>query len=721
MKLIILTLATLSAVGASAQSPGPSFFARQDYFAGSPNNVVIADVNNDGIPDVISDGPDVFLGNGDGTFRPVTQPNNAAIKFTRFGPATTKSATLMAIADVNGDGNPDIVFSPFSNQVYVILGFGDGTFQDPNAVTTVYTIPGPAFSLAVADLNHDGHPDIVVGGTGVSILTNQGDGAFLQTAEYLPGKSVGAVTVQDINGDRLPDIAAGVGDKTVAFLLGTATGKFRAGSTLTTPTVPGSLFFADFSGDGILDLAVGGSVWVSSSSQITIFPGTGGGSFGPPQVAISFPVIAQIAVGDVNHDGHPDIIALENDPDVVAVYINNGDGTFKAPRHYSAVGGATDLAVAPLRKAGLDDIVVAGSFGFSISILLNEGNGTFQDGLHIPLAAQPGPLVTADFNHDGLDDLATITSAGVEIFLANGKTLVPFTAGTTIALPATSLIEGDFNNDGIPDLAMGLATNQIAIVFGNGDGTFGAPVYSLPGGVSTNGSLLIWAGDFNGDGKLDLATSFNSYLLGEGNGAFHSSKAILPQTIIATHGPITAIGAGDLNGDGVSDMIVSLNADSAYVFSLLGSTTGALTQAGMLYSYNFGLNQIVISDVNGDGIPDAVVGSLYGAGYFLGIGNGALQPTAVTFGSPPITTYAIAVGDFNNDGIPDIAVSTYGESSIALYVGTGGGSFTTPTYWGTAPGSTWVVKGHFHGTRAQYPDLAVPSIDGIYVLLNTTR
>ncbi len=77
-----------------------------------------------------------------------------------------------------------------------------------------------------------------------------------------------------------------------------------------------------------------------------------------------------------------------------------------------------------------------------------------------------------------------------------------------------------------------------------------------------------------------------------------------------------------------------------------------LTQVGAFHSYNGGLNQIIISDINQDGVPDVVVGPSYRSGFFLRLGAGLLQPTAIELGTPPITTYAVSIGDFNNDGSP---------------------------------------------------------------------
>ncbi|MGB6827183.1 MAG: FG-GAP-like repeat-containing protein [Terracidiphilus sp.] len=351
-------------------------------------------------------------------------------------------------------------------------------------------------------------------------------------------------------------------------------------------------------------------------------------------------------------------------------------------------GSAPDsVAVGDFNGDGIPDLAVANYESSTISVFLGNGDGTFTATSTSPTLASypPKAIAAADLNGDGKMDLVVTTPGTVgtaTIFLGNGDgTFAPVAVSPAVGSEPSSIAVGDFNGDGIPDLAVvsqcGYDANcvgpgSVTILLGDGTGNF-TPAAASPialGGVA----WAIAAGDFNGDGNLDLAvTTYGSLdsanttygaagavtiLLGNGNGAFTASS--IPEGNYPW-----AIAAGDFNGDGITDLAVT-NATSDSVSVLLGNGDGTFTTAASPQT-GAGPFSITVGDFNGDGIPDlAVVNtSDYSAGegeamILLGNGDGTFtrNVTSPETGQLPIS---IASGDFNGDGIPDLVVANTGN------------------------------------------------------------
>jgi hypothetical protein len=199
----------------------PLFLTPESLKSGHhPSAVAVADVNGDGIPDVIitneliNGAATVLLGKGNGTF-------HSPMSF-----AAGKYPNAVVVADVNGDGHPDIIVGNFSYaNVSVLLGNGNGTFQAPLNLTT--NVGGQ--SVALADINGDGHLDIVAVGNSssinsVNVLLGNGNGTFQSLKQFDGGGSASSVAVADVNGDGRADLvvsdAAGFSPGPVTVLLG---------------------------------------------------------------------------------------------------------------------------------------------------------------------------------------------------------------------------------------------------------------------------------------------------------------------------------------------------------------------------------------------------------------------------------------------------------------------------------------------------------------------
>lgn len=214
----------------------------------------------------------IFTGKGDGTFTAVSSAPNAG-----------EEPISLAVADFNGDGIPDLaVTSSFTGTVFILLGNGDGTFA-----TTQMTLANTSCvsSVATGDFNGDGKPDLVVTGNceydqgnSVIILVGNGDGTFTTGAMPQTGHGVGSVAVADLNGDGIPDLALTNSDSsaTVTVLLGKGDGTFTSsGIGLSTSAFGTPIACGDFNGDGIVDLALANG----SGNVVEIYQGKGDGTF----------------------------------------------------------------------------------------------------------------------------------------------------------------------------------------------------------------------------------------------------------------------------------------------------------------------------------------------------------------------------------------------------------------------------------------------------------
>jgi hypothetical protein len=358
-----------------------------DSGGGEASSVAVADLNGDGKADIVVTncggcyGPPgigqngsvgVLLGNGDGTFEPaVTYDSGGLIP------------VFVAVADLNGDGKPDLaVVNRNSANIGVLLGNGDGTFQP--AMT--YGSGDGSFSpllVVVADLNGDGKPDLVVANFcsddncdgSVGVLLGYGDGTFQPAVTYPSGGGYSsAIAVADVNGDGNPDVLVS-NEYTVGVLLGNGDGSFQtavaySSGGISIPPAASRLAVADVNGDSKLDLIVESSQCCGSADGVVgVLLGNGDGTFQPVVTYESGKGGwgTSVAVGDVSLDGKPDIVATDecagadcSHLGLVAVLVGNGDGTFQAAQSYSSGGFLTNsVAVADVNGDRRLDLVVA--------------------------------------------------------------------------------------------------------------------------------------------------------------------------------------------------------------------------------------------------------------------------------------------------------------------------------------------------------------------------
>ncbi|HYT92180.1 MAG TPA: FG-GAP-like repeat-containing protein, partial [Gemmataceae bacterium] len=385
----------------------------------------------------------------------------------------------VAVGDLNGDGKPDLVVANSGdNTVLVLLNTTARGATTPNfAPLQSFATGSRPFSVTVADVNSDGKPDLITANYSdtVSVLLNTtAPGAttlsFAPQQSFATGSGLFSVAVADINGDGLPDlITSNKWDQTVGMLLnttasGASTPSFGPQQTLATGIDPSSnLAVADVNGDGLPDLLVVSgidSLWVVLN---TTAPGATTASFAPPQTFNTGSSSGQVslAVADVNLDGKPDIIATGTQVSahgdlayMVSVLLNTTapgatTASFAPQQTFPTSYNRTSVAVADVNGDGLPDLVVAGggtSPGGALSVLLNTmvpgaAVPSFAPQQTFPTGSYPSSVAVADVNGDALPDIVTANGFdGTVSVLLNTTAPVNFAAVQAVSVTAITSV-----------------------------------------------------------------------------------------------------------------------------------------------------------------------------------------------------------------------------------------------------------------------------------------
>lgn len=533
--------------------------------------LAIGDFNGDGLPDIAlasgvydsypaSSQISVYMNNGAGAYQtPVNYPIGGNV-------------TALALADLNGDGKLDLVASTGGTAatVYTLLGNGNGTFGSALSYTysllSIYGAP----SIATGDFNGDGKLDLaltnhVTPDNGIDVMLGNGDGTF-QNPPLVYGGGLGpeGILAWDFSGSGRPGLAvlgSSYSSYSVTILANQGNGSLPHPATYPVVKYPWHAVGGDFTGDGKADVAVA-SITTNSGGQdnggvISVFPGKGDGTFQPrvDTDITTFPEI--IAPGDFNGDGTLDLVVVEETltSTQLVTWLGNGDGTFQNNISQTLPSAVGYLTVGDFNGDGIPDVAATVDSVSGVGVFMGTGGGTFASPVFYPVGpsgAYGSSLASADFNGDGLADLAVTTSQGISILIANANgTFQPYSA----ILPGEILLTvGDFNGDGIPDLVFTSGTPFVTVALGNGKGDFTpAASYQVPEAASSFSSPIV--GDFNGDGKLDLAFSDQSgdvttILFGNGDGTFG-------RTLEIATAQVPSLVAADFNGDGALDLAMT--------------------------------------------------------------------------------------------------------------------------------------------------------------------
>jgi hypothetical protein len=453
---------------------------------------------------------------------------------------------IIGAGDFDGDGQLDLFV-----ELYGDGGVGGAVIHGvglrAGSVTTETRFVPIGYAFTVADFDHDGFDDLAAATEkGVKVFRSTKAG-FEADDEYLmfgPGTAWQLLSA-DLDADGHPDLVT-VG-QVITVLFNDGRGGLRSPKFVARPRA-----VADFNGDGKDDVLTDTRVWLSR----------GDGTFaGAAAIAGRNPDgdLYQVAVGDLNGDGKQDFVYFDDHPVSFTrvTGLGNGDGTFRVTTE--ALGderAGSEPQLADVDGDGiLDLIAVMDDDEWTIAVAKGRGDGTFEPFVTKLPAAVFETFLTADFNGDGHPDLLLESSGRIALNDGHGS----FTRTFDIRIYGDAYAAGDINGDGFDDLVVGSGFNdvEVKVLLSRGDGTFAAErifatdMHNDPAAISLR--------DFNGDGAKDLliiestgntgARGEASFLAGDGRGNF----ALAPAIIVPTNG-YGPFAVGDFNGDGVPDL-----------------------------------------------------------------------------------------------------------------------------------------------------------------------
>jgi VCBS repeat protein/HYDIN/CFA65/VesB family protein/FG-GAP repeat protein len=598
--------------------------------------------------------------------------------------------------------------------------------------------PGTA-SVTVVNPNPGG------GTSNPTLFTVSSAASSLSFAEsYSPTSGTQGMITADFNGDGKLDIAAvtDTNPNSVAVQLGNGDGSFQAATSYPISGIGGlnSIVAADFNGDGKLDIAALNS---GDTATLSIFLGNGDGTFQSPTVVSVSPDAQYLAVGDFNGDGKLDLVTVNNNKfglnngnglSSVSMLLGNGDGTFAAYVDYqvsASMTTTTGVAVGDFNGDGKLDVACA-TYNFNgggpaqLSIFRGNGDGTFQTATSATITTASSSLTTADVDGDGKLDLITVTNGGTSayVFLGNGDGTFQSGVSYPIGNGPAIVSVADMNADGKLDLVV---ASQLAaavyVALGNGDGTFQSPVTiaaDFPNSPSGGLTPTLAVGDFNGDGRTDLALvnsdtnnqpndNLTVLLQGSFPAAYFSplNLRFIDQALETSSAPETVT----LNNSGNATMTLTGIAITGAAAADYAKTTtcgatlaaGANCQVSVTFTPSAlgNRNAAVSFTNNGPGSPNAVAL----IGNTLPGGAAVLSPTSVSFPHQYVGTTGLPQSvTLTNSGTATLNITNIAASpsdfgvlsacgnSVAAGASCAIGVFFDPTVSGTRTGTLTVTN-----------------------------
>ena len=483
--------------------------------------------------------------------------------------------------------------------------------------------------------------------------------SFAARIAYPVGKEPFEVIAHDLNGDSIPDLAtANSFDGNLSVMLGGGS-PFRQATHYSIAegahTNSRSLVAADFNGDGKPDIAVSNYV----RHSVTVFRGSGDGTFAKTG---DFEVSGNpysVAAGDFNGDGKQDLVVGNQASNNVSLLVGNGDGTFKAEAKFAAGGGPVWASVGDFNGDAKPDLAVSNYYSDSLSVLAGNGDGTFKPAISYAVGSFPLVNRAADLNGDGILDLFVanpfspfVTQSSknsVSVLIGNGDGTFKAAAHYPVASDPRSVAAADLNGDGRADLATAnYNSGTVSVIAGNGDGTFRAAV-DLPAGAKP---VSILAGDLNGDGRADLAVS-NSVTDAPAVGVMLNQTGAFSISGTVRAGDGTALEGVTIVLGGAASAVAATGADGSYQFRSL-SAGGGYTVTPSKFNLTFAPASRSFANLSADETAD-----------FVGVAPPYTPPPTPTPAPTPYPDFTISGRVTNPAGaaLADVMVSVSGNQT----------------------------------------------------------
>lgn len=625
----------------------------------------VTDLTGDGHADLLfhlsaplpNPGLRLMAGAGDGTF---------AAPILISGVNSTRA---LAAGDVDEDGVVDLVVltSGLNAELLLLPGTGGGALAAPKALAAFGLSTSAA--LALADLDGDGHLDLAAGSGGtpglLHVLLGDGLGGFVEVTTLLAtDERFDTLLCEELNGDAAPDLVAfsHISEQLVV-LHGDGAGGF-SGDVIDLdaegPSEPVLLHDTDLDGD--VDVLFQGGVEPLGNSTMRM-ENDGAGSFGPPLPCLP---AGRLYTGHFDADGLEDLLMLPLLTTGLVIAPALPTGGWRMPTYFPTEASENqDMAVGDVDGDGHLDLVASfGTTAPGLSVRLGDGTGNFS----APSITAGGPyaryVTLGDANGDGLLDLIS-SNAASSLAVRPGDGLGGFGAATVAAVAAGNAARprlADLNADGVADLVCvtgkGTASARVSVLPGDGHSGFGPELFVaspwLYGGLSVS--------DLDHDGDLDVVcntTGTVRLFLGDGAGGL----SLASEHAVGGSATLDLVIA-DVNLDGEVDVLTAQNA--GFVGVLLGDGAGGLLPVVLVPAGNGAIAQtLAVGDVSGDGLPDLVLPRLSFGRFFVLLGDGlggfANESPGYYVGNAMNPT---VLADFDGDDRPDIA--TFVDGAVAV-------------------------------------------------------